>query len=139
MSQDPATRIERKTRLALASGVALYVLSAVAIAYWGLPSLDAYYKLHSIDNVARALVFLTVLWFLLPLLPVGVYLFRYGVSVVRTGQHPSPGWRFIRPPWGPFSGHRIRAYGVAACLCGMAMFAGFVVVVGYFLYILFAR
>lgn len=140
--QDSAVRIERKTWLVLAGGAALYVVSVVAIVYWGLPSLDTYYKSRPIDNVARALVFLGVLWILLPLLPMGAYLFRYGIAVARTGRHPMPGWRFIGPQWRSgriITGRRAMVYAVCACIGGTAILASFVTLAGFFLYMASAK
>ncbi len=123
----------------MAGGVIFYVLSLVAIVYWGLPSLNAYYKSRPIDNVARTLVFLALLWLALPALPMGVYIFRYGIAVVRTGCQPAPGWRFIGRQWGPLTGRRANVYGVCACIGGMAILACFVALVGLFLHIVSAK
>src|SRR5258708_6527797 len=130
--------IERKTRLVLVGVLVLYALSVVAIVYWGLPFLDTYYKSRQIDNVARILVFLAGFWILLPLLPMGAYLCSYGIATARTGRHPPPGWRFIGPAR-VMDGRSAKVAGVIICACGAAMFVGFVVVIGYFFYVILIR
>ena len=129
---------ERKALLALAGALVFYALSAAAIVYWGLPFLDTYYKSHPIDNVARALVFLALLWILLPLLPVGAYVCCYGIATARSGRHPPPGWRFVGPAR-VMDGRRAKVAGITMCACGVAMLVGFVVVVGYFFYVILIR
>ena len=133
-----AVPIERKTLLALAGALVLYALSAIAIVYWGLPFLDTYYKSHPIDNVARTLVFLAILWILLPLLPMGAYLCPYGIATTRTGRHPPPGWRFAGAAR-VLDGRRAKVAGVILCACGAAMLVGFLVVVGYLFYVILVR
>ena len=130
--------IERKTRLILVGVLVLYALSVVAIVYWGLPFLDAYYKSRQIDNVARILVFLAGFWILLPLLPMGAYLCPYGIATARTGRHPPSGWRFIGPAR-VMDGGSAKVAGVIICACGAAMLVGFVVVIGYFFYVILVR
>jgi len=115
-----------------------YALSAAAIVYWGLPFLDAYYQSHPIDNVARALVFLALLWILLPLLPVGAYVYRYGRATARSGRHPPPGWRFVGLAR-VIVGRRAKVAGITMCACGVAMLVAFAVVVGYFFYLILIR
>ena len=129
---------ERKALLALAGALVLYALSAVAIVYWGLPFLDTYYESHPIDNVARALVFSALLWILFPLLPVSAYVSCYGIATARSGQHPPPGWRFVGLAR-VMVGRRAKVAGITMCACGVAMLVGFVVVVGYFFYLILIR
>ena len=129
---------ERKALLALAGALVFYALSAAAIVYWGLPFLDTYYKSHPIDNVARALVFSALLWILLPLLPVGAYVCCYGIATARSGRHPPPGWRFVGLAR-VMVGRRAKVAGITMCACGVAMLVGFVVMVGYFFYVILIR
>ena len=129
---------ERKALLALAGALVFYALSAAAIVYWGLPLLDTYYKSHPIDNVARALVFLALLWILLPLLPVGAYVCCYGIATARSGRHPPPGWRFVGLAR-VMDGRWAKVTGIIMCACGAAMLIGFVVVLGYFFYVMLIR
>jgi len=130
--------IERKTRLVLVGVLVLYALSVFAIVYWGLPFLDTYYKSRPIDMVARILVFLAGLWILLPLLPLGAYLCLYGIATARTARHPPPGWRFIGPAR-VMDGRSAKVAGVIICACAAAMLVGFVVVIGYFFYVILMR
>jgi len=129
---------ERKTLLALAGALVFYALSAAAIVYWGLPFLGTYYKSHPIDNVARALAFLALLWILLPLLPAGAYVCCYGIATARSGRHPPPGWRFVGLAR-VIIGRWAKVSGIIMCACGAAMLIGFVVVVGYFFYVMLIR
>lgn len=138
MPHDSVIRIGRKTRLALAGVLVLYGLSAVAIIHWGLPFLDAYYRSRPIDNVARTVGFLALLWILLPLLPLGVYLCPYGLATARTGRLPPPGWRVFGSER-VIVGRRAKVFGVIVCASGAATLAVFAVVVGYFCYVIFIR
>ncbi len=130
-------RIERKTLLLLA-GVLIYALATAVITYLGMPLLDAYYKSHPIDNVARVLVFLAGLWILAPLLPMSGYFYFYGIAIVRAGRHPPPGWTVLLPKR-VMVGRRATVFGVSACAFGVTTFIAFAVMVGYWSYMLFAR
>jgi|SRR6267378_671703 len=138
MPPDSVIRIERKTRLVLASALVLYGLSVVAIIHWGLRFLDAYYKSRPIDTVARTVVFLAGLWILFPLLPLGIYLCPYGLATVRTGRYPPTGWRVFGSER-VIVGSRAKVIGVIVCACGAAILAGFAGVIGYLWYVILVK
>jgi len=100
--------------------------------------LDAYYKSHPIDNTARALVLLSMVWILSPMLPMGAYLCPYGIAIARSGRRPPPGWRSFGPEK-VIVGRRARILGVTACVLGVTTLAGFMVIVGYFSYVILIR
>jgi hypothetical protein len=128
----------KTTLLALAVALVLYCLSALAIVRWGLPLLDAYYKSHPIDNTARVLVLLSMVWILSPMLPMGAYLCPYGIAIARSGRHPPPGWRSFGSER-VIVGRRAKILGVAVCIVGVTTLAGFVVILGYFAYMILIR
>ena len=103
-----------------------------------MPFLDGYYKSHPIDNTARVLVLLSMVWILFPLLPMGAYLCPYGIAIARAGRLPPPGWRSFGPER-VIVGRRATVLGVGACVFGVTTLATFIVIVGYFSYVILIR